>query len=74
MTEGDKVEAQARFGYSVNGFGVGDLASSVSRVSDAEVDRLVAEYDERYTWSRPYSAFESQDDLDPPPAGRRACR
>jgi L-arabinose isomerase len=48
VTEGDKVEAQARFGYSVNGFGVGDLACSVSRVSDAEVDRLVAEYDDRY--------------------------
>ena len=49
VTEGDKVEAQARFGYSVNGFGVGDLAESVSRVADAEVDRLVSEYDERYT-------------------------
>jgi L-arabinose isomerase len=48
VTEGDKVEAQARFGYSVNGFGVGDLACSVNRASDTEVDRLVAEYDERY--------------------------
>jgi L-arabinose isomerase len=48
VTEGDKVEAQARFGYSVNGFGVGDLACSVNRVSDAEVDRLIDEYDERY--------------------------
>jgi L-arabinose isomerase len=48
VTEGDKVEAQARFGYSVNGFGVGDLACSVNRASDAEIDRLVAEYDERY--------------------------
>ena len=49
VTEGDKVEAQARFGYSVNGFGVGDLACAVSRVSDAEVDHLVAEYDEQYS-------------------------
>jgi L-arabinose isomerase len=48
VTEGDKVEAQARFGYSVNGFGVGDLACSVNRASDAEIDRLVAEYEERY--------------------------
>src|SRR5262249_24197302 len=48
VTEGDKVEAQARFGYSVNGFGVGDLACMVSRVSDAEIDRLLAEYDDRY--------------------------
>jgi len=48
VTEGDKVEAQARFGYSVQGFGVGDLACSVNRVPDAHVDRLVAEYDDRY--------------------------
>jgi L-arabinose isomerase len=48
VTEGDKVEAQARFGYSVHGFGVGDLACSVNRVSDAEIDRLIAEYDDRY--------------------------
>ena len=48
VTEGDKVEAQARFGYSVNGFGVGDLACGINPVSDAEVDRLTAEYDERY--------------------------
>src|SRR5450432_3631238 len=41
VTEGDKVEAQARFGYSVNGFGVGDLVYSVNRVSNAEIDRLV---------------------------------
>jgi L-arabinose isomerase len=48
VTEGDKGEAQACFGYSVNGFGMGDLDCSVNLVSDAEVDRLVAEYDERY--------------------------
>ena len=48
VTEGDKVEAQTRLGYSVNGFGVGDLVCSVSRTSDAEVNRLVAEYEERY--------------------------
>ena len=48
VTEGDKVEAQARFGYSVNGYGVGDLACSVSRVPDTEIEGLLAEYDDRY--------------------------
>lgn len=43
VTEGDKVEAQIKLGYSVNGFGVGDLAASVNEVSDAEVDKLVSE-------------------------------
>jgi L-arabinose isomerase len=49
VTEGDKVEAQIRFGYSVNGYGVGDLVNHVNEVTEAEVDRLVAEYEERYT-------------------------
>jgi L-arabinose isomerase len=49
VTEGDKVEAQARLGYSVNGYGMGDLAGSVGRISDAAIDRLVSVYDERYT-------------------------
>ena len=48
VTEGDKVEAQIKLGYSVNGFGVGDLAASVNEVSDAEVDKLFSEYEQAY--------------------------
>ncbi len=48
VTEGDKVEAQMRLGYSVSGFGMGDLVASVEAVKDTEVDRLVREYDEQY--------------------------
>jgi L-arabinose isomerase len=48
VTEGDKVEAQIRLGYSVNGYGVGDLAAYVDVVTDAEIDRLVTEYDDCY--------------------------
>jgi len=48
VTEGDKVEAQLRFGYSVNGYGVGDLAAHVKEIADTAVDRLVAEYAELY--------------------------
>jgi L-arabinose isomerase len=48
VTEGDKVEAESRLGYSVNGFGVGDLACAVQQVSDAETARLVAEYEDCY--------------------------
>lgn len=53
VTEGDKVEAQATFGYSVNGYGVGDLVSKIHQVSDAETASLVAEYDERYSVAEP---------------------
>jgi L-arabinose isomerase len=44
VTEGDKVEAQVRFGYSVNGYGVGDLVKVINEVRDINVDRLVEEY------------------------------
>ena len=39
VTEGDKVEAQARLGFSVNGYGVTDLVERVAAVDDADVDR-----------------------------------
>ena len=42
VTEGDKVEAQLRFGVSVNTYGVNDLVAVVDEVADAEVDELVA--------------------------------
>src|SRR3989454_3350646 len=48
VTEGDKVEAQIRLGYDVSGYGVGDLVHSVNQVTDAEIDQLVKDYNERY--------------------------
>jgi L-arabinose isomerase len=53
VTEGDKVEAQIRLGYSVNGYGVGDLVRSVGQVTDAAVDGLLKEYEERYLLAEP---------------------
>ena len=44
VTEGDKVEAQWRLGYAVNGYGVGELAQRVRQVSAADANRLVREY------------------------------
>ena len=48
VTDGDKVEAQIKFGYSVNGFGVGDLVKFINEVPDAKITKLVAEYEDRY--------------------------
>jgi L-arabinose isomerase len=48
VTEGDKVEAQMRMGYDVYGYGVGDLVRAVTQVTATEVDRLVAEYLDKY--------------------------
>src|SRR5262245_1134991 len=53
VTEGDKVEAQRRLGYAVNGFGMGDLAAAVNDVSDAEADRLCALYEDQYVVAEP---------------------
>jgi L-arabinose isomerase len=49
VTEGDKVEAELQFGYSVNGYGVGDLVKYVKEVSDASIDVLVQEYAATYS-------------------------
>ena len=53
VTEGDKVAAQVRLGYSVNGYGIGELVRVVDEVTDAEVDRLVAVYDDQYDVAEP---------------------
>jgi L-arabinose isomerase len=60
VTEGDKVEAQIRLGYSVYGYGVGDLVKSVNTIADAEIDRQVAEYEDRYTVAEPLHPGGSQ--------------
>ena len=48
VTEGNKVSAQIKFGYSVNGYSLGDLTAYVDKVTDVEVDRLVSEYCDQY--------------------------
>ncbi|MHA7179993.1 L-arabinose isomerase [Arthrobacter sp. MDB2-24] len=48
VTEGDKTEAELRFGVSINTWGVNELVAAVEAQSDADVDALVAEYEETY--------------------------
>ncbi|MFD0319068.1 L-arabinose isomerase [Streptomyces flavalbus] len=48
VTEGDKVEAQLRFGVSVNTYGVNDLVEVVDSVDGSEVTALVKEYEDAY--------------------------
>jgi L-arabinose isomerase len=49
VTEGDKVSAEAKFGYSVDAYGIGDLVKYVEGVDEEAVSTLCAEYEERYT-------------------------
>jgi L-arabinose isomerase len=48
VTEGNKVSAQIQFGYSVNGYGVGDLVAYVNAVDESAVSDLIAVYEESY--------------------------
>jgi L-arabinose isomerase len=59
VTEGNKVSAEAQLGYSVNGYGVGDLVVRMNEVTDAEVNRLVAEYRESYSIATEHDRVDS---------------
>ena len=52
VTDGDKVEAELKFGYSVNFHGIGDLVKLVNEVSDSSIDTLVKQYGEQYRLSK----------------------
>ena len=49
VTEGDKVEAQLKFGYEVNGYGVGDVTKFIDAITDSDVEKLCDEYATLYT-------------------------
>jgi L-arabinose isomerase len=53
VTEGDKVSAEACFGYSVNHHAVGDLVAHVNAATEDSVSKLCAEYEERYAVAPP---------------------
>ena len=48
VTEGDKVEAQIKFGWEIDAYNVTDIAEYVNQVSDADKDVLVDEYYDKY--------------------------
>ncbi len=48
VTDGDKVEAEMRFGYSVNTHGIGDLVAVIDAVTEAQIDELVQVYVDTY--------------------------
>ncbi|MDY7526398.1 MULTISPECIES: L-arabinose isomerase [unclassified Cryobacterium] len=48
VTEGDKTEAELRFGVQVNTWGVNELAEAVAQATEDQIDALVAEYEELY--------------------------
>ncbi|MDR1929435.1 MAG: L-arabinose isomerase [Treponema sp.] len=63
VTEGDKVEAQIKFGWQVNTWGIGDLAERFRAVSDDEAEALVKSYE---------ASYELSPELSHPGRGRTA--
>jgi L-arabinose isomerase len=59
VTEGNKVSAQIKMGYSVYGYGVGDLVNYVNDVSDNSIKKLISEYCDEYTVSKSVAGSET---------------
>jgi L-arabinose isomerase len=59
VTEGDKVEAQIQFGWTVDYYGIGDLVQYVKAVTDKEIDQLMEEYAELYDFD--YGPYSKED-------------
>ncbi|MBB6126320.1 L-arabinose isomerase [Mucilaginibacter lappiensis] len=49
VTDGDKVEAELKFGFSVNTYGIGDLVAVINAVIEADINTLIDEYEATYT-------------------------
>lgn len=49
VTDGDKVEAELKFGFAVNSYGIGDLVALIDSVTPEAVDQLLNEYESTYT-------------------------
>lgn len=50
VTEGDKVEAQIKFGWEIDAYPVGEITARVEAVAAGDVEALVAEYHDQYEW------------------------
>ncbi|MFB4168428.1 L-arabinose isomerase [Virgibacillus sp. JSM 102003] len=57
VTDGDKVEAQIMFGWTVDYYGIGDLVEEMRGISDKQVEGLFQEYSELYVL--PAEAYKS---------------
>jgi L-arabinose isomerase len=49
VTDGDKVEAELKFGFSVNTYGIGDLVQVINGIDESDINDLLKVYEESYT-------------------------
>lgn len=51
VTDGDKVEAELKFGFEVNTYGIGDLVAVINAIPETAIQELLTEYEATYTMS-----------------------
>jgi len=59
VTEGNKVSAQMKMGYSVYGYGIGDLVKAVNSVAPASIKRLLEEYGSEYKMTKTVASSDT---------------
>src|SRR5699024_9064629 len=59
VTEGDKIEAQIQFGWTVDYYGIGDLVQYVEAVTEKEIDTLIKEYEKEYEFQ--YGSYSKEE-------------
>lgn len=62
VTEGNKVSAQIQMGYSVYGYGIGDLVAAVNSVNDTQVNDMIEEYKASYNLTKAVEESETLRD------------
>jgi len=60
VTEGDKVEAQKQLGWSIYGYGIGDLVAQVQAVTEKQINSLIKEYEATYRIAKKLSGSKAK--------------
>ncbi len=48
VTDGDRIEAEIKFGWTIDYYGVGDLVASMEKVTEGQIDELMSVYKDLY--------------------------
>ena len=63
VTEGDKVSAEMKFGFSTNGYGVGDLVAKINAIDESAIDPVIKDFHNRFQVAEPLRSGEGVKSL-----------
>ncbi len=63
VTEGDKVSAEMKFGFSTNGYGVGDLVAKINAIDESAIDPVIKDFHNRFQVAAPLRSGEGVKSL-----------